>query len=122
MNIQELTQTAQAMVAKGKGILAADESAPTCEKRFTTVGVPCTEDTRRAYRELFMGAPGVEEYISGVILYYETIKQKMSDGTQFPEALARRGILPGIKVDAGAKDLALHDGEKVTEGNAPRHV
>ncbi len=116
MDIAVLKQTAKTMVAPGKGIIAADESAGTCQKRFDAVGVACTEDTRRAYRTMMFEAAGLEEYVSGVILYDETIKQNTSDGTPIPNALAKKGILPGIKVDAGVKDLALHLGEKVTEG------
>ena len=116
MDIQVLKQTAKAMVASGKGIIAADESAGTCKKRFDSVGLESTEETRRAYRTMMFEAPGIEEYISGVILYDETIRQKGSDGTPVPELLSKKGILPGIKVDAGAKDLALHPEEKVTEG------
>lgn len=104
------------MVALGKGIVAADESAGTCQKRFDAVGVECTEENRRLYRQTIFTAPDLEEYISGVILYDETIRQKADDGTPFAELLSKKGILPGIKVDAGAKELALHPGEKVTEG------
>jgi fructose-bisphosphate aldolase class I len=111
-----LSKTAAAMVAKGKGVLAADESAGTCETRFKTINVECTEENRRAYRGLLFGTPGVEQYISGVILFDETIRQKTNDGALCPEYLAKKGILPGIKVDAGAKNLALCPGEKVTEG------
>lgn len=116
MDIELLKQTAKQMVAAGKGIIAADESAPTCQKRFDAAGVECTEENRRAYREVIVGAPGLEEYVSGIILFDETIRQKAASGEAFPEVLASRGILPGIKVDAGAKDLALRPGEKVTEG------
>ncbi|HVB47531.1 MAG TPA: class I fructose-bisphosphate aldolase [Burkholderiales bacterium] len=111
-----LSKTAAAMVAKGRGLLAADESSGTCEKRFKSVGVECTEPSRRAYRGLLFGTPGVEQFISGVILFDETIRQKSDDGVLFPEYLAKKGIVPGIKVDKGAKDLALCPGEKVTEG------
>ena len=104
------------MVAPGKGVIAADESSSTCQKRFDAVGVPCTEENRRAYRQTLLAAQGIEEYVSGIILYDETIRQKNDRGERFPDLLAKRGILPGIKVDAGAKDLALHPGEKVTEG------
>ena len=113
---QSLHEVAKALAAPGKGILAADESAPTCEKRFAAVGVPCTEENRRAYRELLFTTPGIEEFLSGVILYDETIRQKDSASKPFSEVLKSRGIIPGIKVDAGAKELALHPGEKVTEG------
>ncbi|HXR59065.1 MAG TPA: class I fructose-bisphosphate aldolase [Burkholderiales bacterium] len=111
-----LSKTAAAMVAKGKGLLAADESSGTCETRFKSVGVECTEENRRAYRGLLFTTPGIEQYVSGVILYDETVRQKTNDGTSFPDYLAKKGILPGIKVDTGAKDLALCPGEKVTEG------
>jgi fructose-bisphosphate aldolase class I len=116
MDMTALSQIAKQLVAPGKGIIAADESSATCQKRYDTVGVPCTEETRRAYRETLLAAPGIEEYVSGVILYDETIRQKVADGTPFPQMLAAKGVLPGIKVDAGAKDLALHPGEKITEG------
>jgi fructose-bisphosphate aldolase class I len=111
-----LSRTAAAMVAKGKGLLAADESSGTCESRFKSVGVECTEENRRAYRSLLVTTPGAEQFISGVILYDETIKQKTMDDEPFAGYLARKGIIPGIKVDAGAKALALCPGEKVTEG------
>lgn len=111
-----LSKTAAAMVAKGKGILAADESSGTCETRFKSVGVDCTEENRRAYRGLLFTTPGIEQYLSGVILFDETARQKTHDGTPFPQYLAKKGIIPGIKVDGGAKNLPLHPGEKVTEG------
>ena len=111
-----LSKTAAAMVARGKGVLAADESSGTCEKRFKSVNVECTEENRRIYRGLLFTTPGVEQYVSGVILFDETIRQKTNDGTPFPAYLAGKGILPGIKVDKGAMDLALCPGEKVTEG------
>jgi len=111
-----LFKTAAAMVAKGKGILAADESSGTCEKRFQTVNVECTEENRRAYRALLFGTPGVEQYLSGVILFDETARQKANDGTPFPEYLAKKGVIPGIKVDKGTVDIPLSPGEKVTEG------
>ena len=111
-----LSKTAAAMVAKGKGVLAADESAGTCEKRFQSVNVACTEENRRAYRGLLFATPGAEKFVSGVILFDETIRQKADDGTPFADYLAKKGILPGIKVDKGAMDLALCPGEKVTEG------
>src|SRR5207253_8541804 len=97
-------------------ILAADESTGTIKKRFDSIGIESTEDTRRAYRELLFTTPGAEEYISGVILYDETIRQSASDGTPFPKLLASKGIVPGIKVDLGAKPLALAEGEPITEG------
>ncbi|MSQ88135.1 MAG: fructose-bisphosphate aldolase class I [Betaproteobacteria bacterium] len=111
-----LARTAAAMVAKGKGILAADESSGTCETRFKTINTACTEENRRAYRGLLFTTPGAEQFISGVILYDETIRQKTNDGVLFADYLASKGILPGIKVDTGAKNLALCPGEKVTEG------
>ena len=111
-----LSKTAAAMVARGKGVLAADESSGTCEKRFKSVNVECTEETRRIYRGLLFTTPGAEQYISGVILFDETLRQQTNDGVLFPEYLAKKGILPGIKVDKGAMDLALCPGEKVTEG------
>jgi fructose-bisphosphate aldolase class I len=116
MDRELLSKTAAAMVAKGKGILAADESSGTCEKRFKSVGVECTEENRRAYRGLLFGTPGVEQYVSGVILFDETARQKAADGTAFPQYLAKKGIIPGIKVDKGTVDLALFPGEKVTDG------
>ena len=111
-----LSKTAAAMVARGKGVLAADESSGTCEKRFKSVNVECTEETRRTYRGLLFTTPGAEQYLSGVILFEETLRQKTNDGVLYPEYLAKKGILPGIKVDKGAMDLALCPGEKVTEG------
>ena len=116
MSAAELEATAKAMVAKGKGILAIDESTPTIKKRFDTISVESTEENRRAYRDLLITAPGGNEYISGMILYDETIRQATSDGTPFAKALIDQGIMPGIKVDTGAKDFALHPGEKITEG------
>ena len=116
MEMQQLQSTAQALVAEGKGILAADESTGTIKKRLESIGVESTEETRRAYRELLFTTEGAEEFISGVILYDETIRQSASDGTPFPKLLESRGIIPGIKVDTGAKPLALTDGETITEG------
>ena len=116
MTAPELELTARALVAPGKGILAADESDGTIKKRFDSIDVESTEDNRRAYRELLFTTEGVEDYISGVILYDETIRQQASDGTPFPELLVSKGIIPGIKVDLGAKPLALADGETITEG------
>src|SRR5579859_1428154 len=112
----ELHETARALVAEGKGILAADESGGTIKKRFDTISVESTEENRRAYRDLLFTTPGVEEFISGVILYDETIRQSSADRTPFPQLLASRGIVPGIKVDTGAKPLALAEGETITEG------
>ncbi|HJT61462.1 MAG TPA: class I fructose-bisphosphate aldolase, partial [Burkholderiales bacterium] len=116
MDTALLSKTAAAMVAKGKGILAADESAGTCETRFKSINVECTEENRRAYRGLLFTTPGVEQYLSGVILFDETLRQKTNDGVPFGDYLAKKGIIPGIKVDAGAKELPLAPGEKVTEG------
>ena len=116
MDTKLMTETARAMVAPGRGLLAADESAGTCKKRFDSVNVECTEENRRAYRELLFTTPGASEYISGVILFDETLRQKTKDGINFADYLKKNGILPGIKVDAGAHDMALHPGEKVTEG------
>src|SRR5499427_6320799 len=112
----ELHETARALVAEGKGILAADESTGTIQKRFDSIGVESTEENRRAYRDMLFTTPGAEEYISGVILFDETIRQSALDGTPFPKLLESRGIIPGIKVDHGAKALALSEGETVTEG------
>lgn len=114
--LQELCDTAKAMVAKGKGILAMDESTGTCHKRFKKVGIEETVDNRRAYREMLLTTPGLSQYISAAILYDETIRQTLSDGTPFPVYMNRVGIIPGIKVDTGAKDLAGFPGEKITEG------
>jgi len=116
MNAQQLLDTARAMVAGDKGLLAMDESTPTCNKRFAKLGIPQTEETRRTYRELIVTTPGLEESISGAILCDETIRQQKNDGTPFAKALTDAGIIPGIKVDAGAKDMAGHPGEKVAEG------
>jgi fructose-bisphosphate aldolase class I len=111
-----LADTARAIVADGKGILAADESGGTIEKRFDAIGVESTEESRRAYRDLLFTADGAEQWISGVILFDETIRQKAADGTPFPKLLEAKGIIPGIKVDEGAKPLALAPGETITEG------
>src|SRR5258708_4026266 len=99
----ELHETAKALVAEGKGILAADESTSTIKKRFDTIGIENTEEHRQAYRDMLFTTPGVEDYISGAILYDETIRQSGHDGTPFPKLLESRGIIPGIKVDEGAK-------------------
>jgi fructose-bisphosphate aldolase class I len=116
MDLEKLNQTAQAIVAEGKGILAADESDSTIKKRFDSIGVESTEEHRRAYRDLLFTTDGVEEYISGVILFDETIRQSSADGTPFPKLLESKGVIPGIKVDIGAKPLALAEGETITEG------
>ncbi len=116
MNPTELARIAGAMVAKGKGILAADESTGTIKKRFDSIRLESSEEHRRAYRDMLFTAPGAAESVSGVILYDETIRQKTKDGTPFPQFLTRQGILPGIKVDLGAKLLAGFPGETITEG------
>ena len=116
MDLHSLEETAAAIVADGKGILAADESDGTIKKRFDSIGVESTEENRRAYRDLLFTTEGVEDYISGVILFDETIRQSSADGTPFPKLLESRGVIPGIKVDKGAKPLALAEGETVTEG------
>jgi fructose-bisphosphate aldolase, class I len=117
MDKELLSKTAAAMVAKGKGILAADESSGTCEKRFKSVNVECTEENRRAYRNLLFSTPGIEQFLSGVILFDETARQKANDGAPIPEYLAKKGIVPGIKVDKGTLQLPLAlAGELVTEG------
>ena len=116
MNSNSLRDTAQALVADSKGLLAMDESNGTCNKRFAKLGIPQTVAARRAYRELIITTPGLGECISGAILYDETIRQEKSDGTPFVKVLIEAGIIPGIKVDTGAKELAGHPGEKVTEG------
>jgi fructose-bisphosphate aldolase class I len=116
VNALELADTARSLVAGGKGLLAMDESNPTCNKRFAGVGIPQTGEARRAYRELIVTTPGLGECISGAILYDETLRQQKKDGTPFAQALTDAGIVPGIKVDTGAKEMAGHPGEKVTEG------
>ncbi len=116
MNYQELGAIAHAMVAKNKGILAADESTSTIGKRFAGIKLESTEENRRQYREMLFSTPGAGDYISGVILYDETIRQKTKDGVAFPTYLAQHGMLPGIKVDTGAKALAGFPGETITEG------
>jgi fructose-bisphosphate aldolase, class I len=116
MATQSLEATAKAMVAPGRGILAADESTGTIERRFKSINVENTEENRRAYRDLLFSAMGVGQYIGGAILFDETLRQKAADGTPFPQLLEKQGVIPGIKVDAGAKDMALCPGETVTEG------
>jgi fructose-bisphosphate aldolase class I len=111
-----LIENASKLVASDKGLLAMDESLATCNKRFAKVGIPQTVEARRAYRELLVTTPGLGEFISGAILFDETIRQQKKDGTPFIKVLTDAGIIPGIKVDTGAKDLAGHPGEKVTEG------
>ncbi len=116
MNAAELINTARQMMGSGKGLLAMDESTSTCNKRFADAGIPQTEDARRSYRELIVTTPGLGDAINGAILYDETIRQQTKNGVPFAKALASAGVIPGIKVDAGAKDLAARPGEKITEG------
>jgi fructose-bisphosphate aldolase, class I len=117
MNARQLiVDTARTLVANDKGLLAMDESNPTCNKRFVKLGIPQTVEIRRAYRELIVTTPGLGEFISGAILYDETIRQQKKDGTPFAQTLTDAGIIPGIKVDTGAKEMAGHPGEKITEG------
>jgi fructose-bisphosphate aldolase, class I len=116
MNTHELVDTARQMLANGKGLLAMDESTPTCNERFAAVGIEPTEAARRGWRELIITTPGLAESIGGVILYDETIYQRCTDGRPFVQVLTDAGIVVGIKVDTGAKDLAGHNGEKITEG------
>ena len=116
MNTKEMEQVARALVAEGKGILAADESFPTIEKRFKKIGIDSTEKHRQAYRDMLFTTPDIGRYISGVIMFDETLRQRSGDGTPFPKVLERQGIIPGIKVDGGAKALAGYPGEKITEG------
>ena len=111
-----LITTAKALVVGGKGILAMDESVPTCNERFAALGIPQTEGARRAYRELLVTTPGLGEFISGIILQDETIRQAKKDGTPFIKVITDAGIIPGVKVDAGTKDMSGHPGEKLTEG------
>ncbi len=116
MNADAMIQTTKALVAPGKGILAADESSPTIAKRFSSIGLESTEPRRRAYREILFTTSGIGDYISGVILFDETIRQSTADGTPFPEVLRAEGVIPGIKVDAGTTPLAGYPGELVTRG------
>ncbi len=116
MDLQTLTDTTAALVEQGRGILAIDESTPTCNKRFDALGIPTTEENRRTYRELLVSGEGLSDHIGGAILFDETIRQTTGDGEAFPDFMASRGIVPGIKVDTGAKPLAGHPGELVTEG------
>jgi fructose-bisphosphate aldolase class I len=116
MNPRNLIETVRQLVESGKGLLAMDESTGTCNKRFSEVGIPQTEEARRAYRDLIVTTPGVGEALSGAILFDETIRQRTKSGVSFAEAIASSGVIPGIKVDTGAKDLAGHPGEKITEG------
>ncbi len=116
MDVALLRETANKMVASGKGILAADESHPTIGKRFSALDIDATEENRRRYRQMYFQSAGIEDYISGVILFDETLRQRTDDGVAFPDYLNSLGIVPGIKVDKGAKPLAGHPGETVTEG------
>ena len=116
MDISVLKQTAQAMIVSPKGLLAADESTKTIQKRFDSLGIECTQDSRLAYRQMLFTTPKVEEFLSGVILYDETIRQKTTDGIPIPKLLADKGILTGIKVDKGVHDLPNFPMEKVAEG------
>lgn len=114
--MEDLENVAKALVAMPKGILAADESFPTIEKRFLGIGISSTQELRREYRELLFTTPGIEEFISGVIMFDETIKDKTSDGVHFPEVLTKKGIITGIKVDEGLEDMAGYKGDKLTKG------
>ncbi|MGD9958899.1 class I fructose-bisphosphate aldolase [Nocardioides sp.] len=116
MDIETMSRTAEALVAPGKGILAADESHPTMAKRLAAIGLESSESVRQTYRGMLLGTPGLSEFISGVILFDETIRQRTPDGTPIPELLRRQGIIPGIKVDGGIKPLAGFPGEVATEG------
>ena len=116
MSIEQLAETARAMVAPGKGIIAIDESSSTCQKRFDGVGIECTEENRRAYRELLLTAPRANEHLSGAILFDETIRQSTRSGIPFAKVMADNGMIPGIKVDKGTHPLAGFPGELVTEG------
>ncbi len=113
---QELKSTVREMVREGKGILAADESLPTIAKRFAPYGIESTEESRRSYRSLLFSTPGIEEYVSGVILFEETLRQRDGEGRLFPEMLSSKGVVPGVKVDKGAIPLAHSPGDKITEG------
>ena len=116
MSTTDLVKVAQAMVEEGRGILAIDESTGTCQKRFDSIGVECSEENRRQYREMLLSTPGLGDHISGAILFDETLRQSTPAGVSFVQVMEEAGILPGIKVDAGAHPLAGHAGEKVTEG------
>src|ERR671927_1647933 len=116
MDVRKLEETARELVAPGKGILAADESFGTIGKRFEAVGIESSEESRRAYREMLFTTGGIGEYLSGVILFDETIRQESSDGTPLPQVLERQGVVPGIKVDRSTVDLPLAPGEKYTQG------
>ena len=116
MNIDELKSVAQAIVAKQKGVLAADESSPTIKKRFDSISVESTEENRRRYREILLTTAGLEQHVGGVILFDETLRQSTREGVPFAQVLSARGIAPGIKVDKGTKPLPFYPGEKITEG------
>ena len=116
MDLASMTDTARALVASGKGILAADESTPTMEKRLRAIGLESTEERRREYRDILFTTKGIGESVSGVILFDETIRQSAADGTPFPGVLREQGVIPGIKVDMGTSPLPGFDGELVTEG------
>jgi fructose-bisphosphate aldolase class I len=116
MNTTDLKEIAQMLFADDKGLLAMDESTPTCDKRFAALGIPQTEEARRAYREMIVTTPGLGESIGGAILFDETMHQQTDDGIPFVQVLTDAGVIPGIKLDTGAKDMALHPGEKITEG------
>lgn len=116
MIVQDIIDTAEALVANNKGLLAMDESNPTCNKRFAALGIPQHEEAHRAYREMIVTTPGLEEAISGAILFDETIRQHLTNGESFIKALTDKGIIPGIKVDGGTNDMASHHGEKITDG------
>jgi fructose-bisphosphate aldolase class I len=116
MDLSSLNSIAQSMVAPNKGILAADESTPTIANRFASIDTESTEQSRQTYRNMLFTAPGISDYISGVILFDETLRQSTNEGVPFAEYLTSLGIVPGIKVDKGAKDLPMHPGEKITEG------
>lgn len=124
MDKKILNQIASQMVSESKGILAMDESHGTCEKRFNALGITVNEENRRSYRDMLVTAESLPKYISGAILFDETIKQKISEGTNFPDFLNKIGILPGIKVDTGAKSFSCHENEKITEGldNLPQRM
>src|SRR3989344_2419039 len=116
METRKLIETAKVLFANDKGLLAMDESTASCNKRFAKLGIPETEEMRRAWRELIITTPNLSDSISGMILYDETIRQKKLDGTPFVDVIKNAGIIPGIKVDGGLKDMTGHPGEKVTEG------
>ena len=117
MNLNSISDIAKAMVEKGRGILAADESTPTCKKRFDSINVESTEENRNAYRDMLFTTPGMEKFISGVILFDETLRQSsLADGERYPDYLKNLGVIPGIKVDKGAHPLPGSEEEKVTEG------